>query len=166
MYAAPSRSAELVVLLDEEIRVYDSLLALGFEEREAIVGNDPGTLDALVGRKEALIAQVARIEAQRQAWVMEWAAEQGIESKGLTLAALVAQVPGGVASALAERREQLLARVREMGETSFQNKQLLSSALNIVSRRLDAYERFSTFSYRPSGHGVKGASTAVLDYRA
>lgn len=164
--AIPSRSAELVVLLDEEIRLYDALLAAGLEERDAIVGNDPSALDALVGRKEALIAQVARVEARRQAWVVEWAEEQGIDPNGLTLIALVAKVPGGVAGALADRRELLLARVREMSETSFRNKQLLASALNIVSRRLDAYERVSTLGYRPSGQGVKGASTAVLDYRA
>ena len=165
--ATPARSAELVSLMDEEINLYDALLALALDEREAVVGNEPGVLDGIVAAKESLVAQVARIEMRRQGWVAEWAAEHGAEPKGLSLSGVIARMPAHEADALAARREQLLARVRELTEINFRNKHLLSSALSVVSRRLEAYERVSTsLGYRQSGQSVKSAGTAVLDMKA
>jgi flagellar biosynthesis/type III secretory pathway chaperone len=165
---APSaRGAELIALLDEEIQLYDALLALSHDEREAAVGGDPGLLDGIVAAKESLVSQVARVEAHRQVWVADWAAEQGVDVGRLSLSSLAAQLPGPEADRLAERREQLLARIRELGDVNFRNKQLLASALSVVSRRLEAYDRVSSaLGYRSSGRSVKGASTAVLDMRA
>jgi flagellar biosynthesis/type III secretory pathway chaperone len=165
--ASPPRSAELVGLMDEEIRLYDALLGLARDEREAIVGDDPAVLDGIVAAKESIVAQVARVEMHRQSWVAEWAAEHGADASHLPLSTLIARLTGPEADALAERREQMLARVRELADLNFRNKHLLSSALSIVSRRLDAYERVSTsLGYRPSGQSVKSAGTAVLDMRA
>jgi flagellar biosynthesis/type III secretory pathway chaperone len=167
MPASPSRGGELVALMDEEIRLYDALIALSRDEREAMVGGDPAVLDGIVAAKESLIAQVARLEVRRQQWVAEWAAENGADSSRLSLSGLVAQMTGPAAEELAERRERLLERVNEMADLSFRNKQLLSSALSVVSRRLDAYDRVSSsLGYRPSGRSVKSAGTAVLDIRA
>ena len=165
---APSaRGADLIGLMDEEIRLYDALLALSRDEREAMLGSDSAMLDGIVAAKESLVAQVARVEARRQTWVAEWAEEHGADSSRPSLASLVARMHGPEADALAERREQLLSRVREMADLNFRNKQLLASALNVVSRRLDAYDRVSaSVGYRPSGRSVKSASTAVLDIRA
>ena len=166
--SAPSaRGAELIALMDEEIRLYDALLALSRDEREATVGGEPGVLDGIVAAKESLVAQVARVEARRQVWVAEWTVEHGVDSSRASLASMAARMSGPEADALAQRREQLLARVRELADLNFRNRQLLNSALSIVSRRLEAYERVTTsHGYRPSGQGVKSASTAVLDMRA
>ena len=165
---APStRGAELIALMDEEVRLYDALLALTRDEREATLGDEPAVLDGIVAAKETLVAQVARVEMRRQAWVAEWSAEQGVDAGRLSLSSLIAQMPGPDAERLAERREQLLARVRELADLNFRNKQLLASALNVVSRRLEAYDRVtSSLGYRSSGRSVKSAGTAVLDMRA
>jgi flagellar biosynthesis/type III secretory pathway chaperone len=165
--ARSTRSAELIALMDEEIRLYDAVLTLTRDEREATLGTDPAVLDAIVAAKESLVAQVTRVEVRRQAWVAEWAAEHGVESTCPTLSSLVAQMNGPESQELAERREQLLARVHELADLNFRNKQLFSSALSVISRRLEAYERVtSTFGYRSSGRTVKNAATAVLDMRA
>jgi flagellar biosynthesis/type III secretory pathway chaperone len=165
--ASPPCSAELVGLMDEEIRLYDALLGLARDERVAVVGDDPAVLDGIVAAKESIVAQVARLEVRRQGWVAEWAAEHGAGASNLPLSSLIARLSGPEATALAERREQMLARVRELADLNFRNKHLLSSALSVVSRRLDAYDRVSTsLGYRESGQSVKSAGTAVLDMRA
>ena len=166
--AAPStRGAELIALLDEEIQLYDALLALSRDEREATLGSEPAVLDGIVAAKESLVAQVARVEMRRQGWVAGWAAENGEDPSGLSLTGLIVRMQGPDADRLAERREQLLARVHELADLNFRNKQLLASALSVVSRRLEAYDRVtSSLGYRSSGRSVKGSATAVLDMRA
>ena len=159
--------SELVALLADELGLYDQLLDLARREREAVLGPDPGQLERVVAAKESLIAQVGRLEARRREWIADWARAAGVDPAGLTLSGLAALLPSEVASELDAAGERLLARVRELGELSFRNRNLVSSALNVVSRRLDAYNRITTqLGYKASGATVKSAATALLDLRA
>jgi flagellar biosynthesis/type III secretory pathway chaperone len=158
---------ELIGLLADELGLYDQLLRLGQREREAVLGSDPGVLDALVAEKEALIAQIGRVEARRQQWVADWATEVGADPAGLTLSGVAARSPADVAAELDAAGARLVDRIRELGELSRRNGNLLTSALGVVSRRLEAYNRVTTaLGYRASGATVKSATTAQLDLRA
>jgi flagellar biosynthesis/type III secretory pathway chaperone len=160
-------TTELARLLGEELGLYDQLLVLTRREREAVLGGDPSALEALVAEKEALIAQVGRVEARRQQWLADWAAEAGLDPAGLTLAGVSARLGAAAAAELDAAREELVARVRELAELGFRNRNLLSSALGVVSRRLDAYNRVTTaHGYRASGATIKSPATAQLDLRA
>jgi flagellar biosynthesis/type III secretory pathway chaperone len=163
---AARTASELTGLLADELGLYDQLLVLTRREREAVLGSDPGRLEAIVAEKEALIAQVGRVEARRQQWVADRAAELGLEPAGLTLSRLAARLPAEAAAELEAAGERLRSRVRELAELSHRNGNLVASALGVVSRRLEAYHRVTTaLGYRPSGATVKGAANAQLDLR-
>lgn len=160
-------ASELVGLLADELRLHDQLLDLARRERDTVLGSDPSALETLVVDKEALIAQVGRAEARRQQWIADWAASAGVDPAGLTLSAVATVLPADEASELEASRGRLLARVRELAELNARNHHLVSSALNVVSRRLDAFNRVTTaLGYRASGATVTRAASAQLDLRA
>ena len=166
-FAVAPTTAELLGLLADELGLYDQLLVLAQRERDAVLGSDPGGLEALVAEKETLIAQVGRVEARRQQWVADWATEAGVDLLGLTLSGVAARLPTDVGAQLEAAGERLVGRVRELTDLSFRNRNLVSSALGVVSRRLEAYNRVTTaLGYRASGATVKSAASAQLDLRA
>ena len=167
LLAVAPDTADLIRLLGDELGLYDQLFVLGQRERDAVLGADPGVLETLVAAKETLIAQVGRVETRRQRWVADWAAEAGVEPAGLTLSDVAARLPAEVATELDAARARLVGRVGELAELSFRNGNLLSSALGVVSRRLEAYSRVTTgLGYRASGATVTSVATAQLDLRA
>ena len=156
--------ARLVELLEAETVLYGDLLRLGEQERSAVVADDPRWLNALVGDKERVLVEIARVEDARQAWMAAWTAAHGLPAD-TTLAELARRLPAADAARLGAVRELLLERVRDVAEMNHRNHQLLRSALRIVNRSIEAFSRIGAAGYQPTGERAPTSRTMVLDRR-
>ena len=161
------RALDLARILDEELELYGLLLGIAQRERAAIVGRDPALLTAITVEKETVVARIAAADGRREAWIAEWAAANGREAEGLTLATLGEHLPGVEATAIGQRRDALISRLRDVAEVNYRNGQLVESSLRLVDRAIVAFSGLRDSAlYQPTGARDRSSRTIVLDYRA
>lgn len=164
--AVKSDLDELIDLLAHEERLYGQLIDISTQEQAAIVGTDPTGLSGLIADKERVLEGVARTEIERQSWIATWTAVRSL-SPDTTLAELIGLLDPAEAVRVGAMRDALLRRVRDMAAMNNQNNQLLSGALRIVNRSIDAYNRVGGGQgYEQSGNRARASRTIVLDRRA
>jgi flagellar biosynthesis/type III secretory pathway chaperone len=154
---------DLASILAEEARLYGQAIDVANEERAAVVGNSPERLFELVVEKERIAASLARAETSRQEWLFQWATKHSA-TIAPTLADLVRTLPNADAMRVSGPRDALLARIRDLAALNHANGQLIRSALQIVSRQIDVYQRaMGSAGYSPTGGATVQAHRTVLD---
>jgi len=69
---------DLEDILAAQFAVYQLLLALTAQERQAILAGDIQALEEIVAQKEAQVAVLAALEARRTETVNAWAGQLGV----------------------------------------------------------------------------------------
>lgn len=89
---APATSPELaplVTILSREKAVYQKLLQVTAEERQAIVDGKLPNLKAALQRKQDTLERLAELEERRIGWLQRYAHKHGLDLESMTLASLI-----------------------------------------------------------------------------
>ena len=159
---------ELVSFLAEEIELYQELVVLGQREKSAILGREPGELNAIVVEKERIVARIGRIDARRQSWVKGWAGRHSPALANPSLLNLLATMSEDEARDIGHMREGLLRVMRDLAELNHANGMLVQSALQLVTRSIDAFSRISGSNehYEQTGARARNSRTTIMDWSA
>jgi len=129
---------DLITILQEQSELYQNLLALAEEKKDAVVHDDLVSLQRISSVENALIGKNNRLEKKRTMVTKDIANVLGREPEGLTLSALAeimhGKPEGEQLSAIGEKIRDCIEQLRTQQEL---NRQLLHNALDFVEYTLN-----------------------------
>lgn len=127
----------LLDLLDTQISLLESLLAVLSRERAAIAGLDREAIERYSIQKQELVQELQLIESrERRAVTRQLARALGCDNKSATIAHLAARLPQGPADRLLRRREILAGLTGELTVINRINRLLYDDALSLMRTSL------------------------------
>ncbi len=81
--------APLISVLTREQAIYQKLLEVAAEERQAIVAGDLPELKAVLLRKQDILEQLAALEDRRISWLGRYSRKHGVDLETMTLASII-----------------------------------------------------------------------------
>jgi flagellar biosynthesis/type III secretory pathway chaperone len=127
---------DLEDILAAQFAVYQLLLALTAQERQAILAGDIQALEEIVAQKEAQVAVLAALEARRTETVNAWAGQLGVPAASgrqpgspLALTDLLPYLDAATAARLRCLRQDILASVADLQRQSQGVRLLVETAL-------------------------------------
>lgn len=164
-----SREQErLVVALHEQERCYGQLLDLTLAEHTALCDGDVDTVEQLLGKKEHLMRQISRVEAERASSAAEIAGKLGLDPEVATLYDLSQAFPLRAQRVLTSIQDGLRNNAIELAEVSARNAAMLRTSLGLLGRWVNFLIRASeeATTYDEGGDRKKSKRTRVLDRKA
>lgn len=127
--------AELAAVLNAQAALYEQVLALSNEEREALSGHRPDRVIDIVRRKETFLLQVKTLDESRRLLCSRIAADWKLPASTLTVREIIDRISGTAeATALADAREHLLTCVASLREVNDANARVCQSGIEVVRR--------------------------------
>lgn len=123
---------KLIRLLAHATELYQSLLCVVENEKDAVVGLNLKQLNEVCKAKDNVLLKLRILEEQRQQVMKRVAAELGCASEGLTLTRLSEQVDESYARRLLDCSTDLLALIQTLQEVTQQNKSLMSHSMQLI----------------------------------
>lgn len=122
---------DLEDILAAQFAVYQLLLALTTQERQAILAGDIQALEEIVAQKEAQVAVLAALEARRTEAVNAWAGQLGAPQGDapIALTDLLPYLDAATAARLRCLRQDILASVADLQQQSQGVRLLVETAL-------------------------------------
>ena len=123
---------KLIGLLAHATEIYQALLQVVQNEKDAVVGLNLKQLNEACKTKDNLLLKLRILEEQRQQVMDRVADELGCSSRGLTLTQLSQQVDESYARRLLDRCTDLLALIQTLQDVTQQNKSLMSHSMQLI----------------------------------
>lgn len=123
---------KLIGVLAHATELYQALLGVVQNEKEAVVGLNLKQLNEACKAKDNILLKLRILEEQRQQVMERIAAELGCSARGLTLTRLSQQVDKFYARQLLDRSTDLLALIQTLQEVTQQNKSLMSHSMQLI----------------------------------
>lgn len=123
---------KLIRLLAHATELYQSLLRVVQNEKDAVVGLNLKQLNEVCKAKDNLLLKLRILEEQRLQVMNRVAAELGCSPEGLTLARLSEQVDESYARRLLDCSTDLLALIQTLQAVTQQNKSLMSHSMQLI----------------------------------
>jgi flagellar biosynthesis/type III secretory pathway chaperone len=123
---------KLIGVLTHATELYQSLLGVVQNEKDAVVGLNLKQLNEACKAKENLLLKLRILEEQRQQVMARVADQLGCSSQGLTLTRLSHEVDETYSRRLRDRSTDLLALIQTLQEATQQNKSLMSHSMQLI----------------------------------
>jgi len=137
--AAPASNPELaplVTILSREQAIYQELLEVAAEEREAIVERQLSRLKAVLQRKQDILTKLARLEDRRVLWLRRFARKHDLDIETVTLASIIDAAGTPDRGTLLKLHRGLRSRVQKLVEVNSVTSSLLEKILNSIDQSL------------------------------
>ena len=123
---------KLIRLLAHATELYQSLLRVVENEKDAVVGLNLEQLNEVCKAKDNLLLKLRILEEQRLQVMNRVAAELDCSPEGLTLSRLSEQVDQSYARRLVDCSTDLLALIQTLQQVTQQNKSLVSHSMQLI----------------------------------
>ena len=158
----------LLTVLQESVTLYQGLLLLGEEKRQALVGAQSAELDAVTRREELMILEGARLEERRAKATAALATQYKMAGQAPTLLMLSAAAEPEMAQRLQACKAELDDAVQHLLRINETNGALIRQALHFVNYNLNLLTQCQAdTTYCASGSrggaGKNGSSAMILD---
>ncbi len=155
---------KLIGLLAHATEIYQSLLRVVQNEKDAVVGLNLKQLNMACKTKDNLLLKLRILEEQRQQVMDRVADELGCSSRGLTLTQLSQQVDESYARRLLDRCTDLLALIQTLQDVTQQNKSLMSHSMQLIQGSCNLLNNLMAANpvYYRSGNVDNGDQTGRL----
>jgi flagellar biosynthesis/type III secretory pathway chaperone len=140
-------------LLNEEIRLYESLLSTFQKEKKAVIDSNLKELNASGKAKENLFLKIRILEEQRLVFLESLSKLLGQPAQTLTLTVLSHQLEDPYATRIRNCQSSFLSLAQSIQEINLSNNALLHHSLNLVRGSLSLLKGLipSHPIYYPSG---------------
>ena len=123
---------QLMALLESETHLYQALLGLILEERNAIIDSDLEKFDAVGQKRENLYQKLRMSEDQRMRILTQLSRITGCPSSELTLSRLSRRLPLSYADRLNECRRNLSRLLEKIQKATRHNRGLINHSLALI----------------------------------
>ena len=155
----------LLLLLDDTVALYQSLLALYHEERQSLMAFDLEGIDASAKKKENLILKIKILEEQRQRSMDSIASSLNLDASGLTLTRLAEKVDIRQSYKLSAVGDELSAVVNQIKDVHGANRSLIIHSQGLVTDSLaylSNHQAPDPVYYRNGSLAMQGQSGKLL----
>lgn len=154
---------ELLTVLAESVTLYQDLLLLGEEKRQALVGADTAELDAITRREELRILDGTRLEERRAKATAALATRYNMSDKKPTLLMLADVADPDTAERIRTLGAELDIAVKRLVRLNDTNAALIHQALHFVQYNLNLLTRSQAeTTYVPSGNRKSSGAAASM----
>jgi flagellar biosynthesis/type III secretory pathway chaperone len=155
---------KLIGLLAHATDLYQSLLGVVENEKDAVVGLNLKQLNEACKAKDNLLLKLRILEEQRQQVMAHVAEELGCSAQGLTVTQLSHQVDESYGRQLLDRSTELLALIQVLQDATQQNKSLMSHSMHLIQNSYNLLSNLMVANpvYYPSGNMDTGDQTGRL----
>jgi len=145
--------AELMEVVQQEVRVFQQVLASVECEQDALVHHDIEPIQSAVQAQNGLTARAAALEKIRMSIVARMSGLLEEDPSALTLKRLVARVGGPEAERLREMREALIDAHERIQKANRHNALLIRQSMKYVDRTLNILSGDSALTGVYAGSG-------------
>ncbi len=154
---------ELLTVLAESVTLYQDLLLLGEEKRQALVGADTAELDAITRREELRILDGTRLEERRAKATAALATRYHMADKKPTLLMLADAADPDTAERIRTLGAELDIVVKRLVRLNDTNAALIHQALHFVQYNLNLLTRSQAeTTYVPTGNRKNSGGSAAM----
>lgn len=145
---------QLITVLEESERIYQQLLPVFDREKSAAFSSEPDTFSAVVEEKEALLAQLRRIDRKRQVILNQISAIWNIPVHELRLSVMADRLEGLQSSRIRRLQSSLEKLTKRVKRRNEENRRLIRHCLDIVQGTLGFFQHWVMPKdvYGASGH--------------
>jgi flagellar biosynthesis/type III secretory pathway chaperone len=126
----------LLLLLDDIVSLYRSMLILYHEERQALLDFDLDGISTSAKKKENLVLKIKILEEQRHRTIDAIAAALGLDATDLTISRLADKVDIRQAYKLSALGDKLSETVNEIKDVHRSNRSLITHSQGLVTHAL------------------------------
>ena len=127
---------ELIDILKQQHQLYECMLDRLRREKAVMLGSQARQLTSLIEEKQALTAQLAKLEAQRQLVLNRIAGELNLPAQRLSLRIIARHVDPLAAERILQVRDALLTVIRAVREANDESRCLVQHCLGLVQGSL------------------------------
>lgn len=129
-------TSELIGILEQEHQLYERMLDRLQREKAVMLGSQARQLTSLTEEKQALSAQLAKLEARRQVVLNRIAGELNLPAHQLSLRIIARHADTLAAERILQVREALLDVTRAVREANEESRRLVQHCLGLVQGSL------------------------------
>ncbi|MCR4435073.1 MAG: flagellar protein FlgN [Clostridiales bacterium] len=135
---------ELIGVLGQEARVYESLLKMSKDKTRIIVEGKVGELENMVKLEQSLVLQVGRLEAMREEIVEKCSKQTGDDISNLTITELQKYVDEEDAQKLKNAQEHMAGILDGLKSANELNARLIKNSLDFINFSINMFAGIST----------------------
>lgn len=129
----------LYKVLSEEKSLYQDLLEMARQKKDAVVEGNVPLLDTLVARERKHLAAIKQLESKRMAALVEMAAAGMIPSKDMTMEQLASHLGGDTGLKLHQLKKDFNRVILELQRYNDLNKKLIGTHLEYAAFCTDTF---------------------------
>jgi flagellar biosynthesis/type III secretory pathway chaperone len=148
---------ELIDILEQEHQLYESLLDRLQREKAVMLGSQARQLTRLTEEKQALSAQLAKLESRRQLVLNRIAGELNLPARQLNLRMIARHGDTLTAERILQVREALMDVTRAVKEANEESRYLIQHCLGLVQGSLSFLRQLIS---PPPVYGASGGVVA------
>ncbi|MCX7923032.1 MAG: flagellar protein FlgN [Clostridia bacterium] len=149
---------ELISVLEQEIKVYESILQIARNKTSIIIEGKVAELENIVKIEQSLVLQMGRLENIRENLVEKISTNIGINSSDLTISELVNHVKGNEVQKLVTCQDSLNNIITDIKNTNEVNSKLIKNSLDYIDFSLNVMTNIGTTSNNYGSTGESGDS--------
>ncbi|HML34216.1 flagellar protein FlgN [Sporomusa sphaeroides] len=159
---------KLILLLTQNLQIYQALLRLSQKKREVLVAVNPQDLEQLTKQEEMLIIEAGKLEKLRQTLTGELAAALSLPPGQTALAVLIEQAEAETAAKLRAISETFAGVTAELVELNQVNEKLIKQSLDYINYNINILSQSTAeHTYAPKGQPDTGRTgKSMFDAKA
>lgn len=162
-------SQQIIETLSRLLEIQERLTKTAQEKIDLLKNNEVEKLEQLLKEEEKAVDLLERLEQERQAAVVEFMKQHGLESEETTLSAIMPHLTEEDQQLVQHLQEKLLQTMVELKQYNDLNEQLTKQSLYFVNAQLAAVtpDTDSTYTYqRPNQKQTAQRPQSIFDSKA
>jgi flagellar biosynthesis/type III secretory pathway chaperone len=123
---------QIADILERECQLYSVLLDLSRKKTQVIVDARISELEKLVEAEQRLIFELGDLEDKREEWVADFARQQGMEPKDITISYIASLAEGALKDRLKQLQEIIYDIIDRQKQVNQVNERLIRNNLEFI----------------------------------
>lgn len=149
---------ELLDVLEQENRIYESFLKISKSKTNIIVEGKVSELENIVKLEQSLVLQVGRLETVREGLVEKLSAQLNIKPSEITVSELIKHVNKQSAGRLKVYQEKLSTVIGELKNSNDLNSKLIKNSLDFINFSINLVTEVGAANNNYGSSGQAGGS--------
>jgi flagellar biosynthesis/type III secretory pathway chaperone len=158
----------LTELLDAETVIYEEILKLSKSKTDNIVEGKISELEEKVKFEQGLVAQIIKLETEREKIVGDVAGRLNLDEKTLTISKLIKKLEKDKKTKLEESYKRITKTLEELKNVNDLNSKLIKNSLDYIEFSVNLISNASNFgsnNYGGSGKPQEGHKKNLFDLK-